>query len=322
MFEKLKTPAFLRAAREGLPEERPVSLFKVFFVFLLVFMIAGMLQSFALTPVTLVLLFTDKEYLASFSTMTELPDEGALLDTVERLLRTDAVLVATLFATVFLGVAALFYCRSIEKRSYLSMGIRKKRAAFSSLLGAVLALLLALGAASFAHLFGAVTPVTPTRTDPLLFVLLLFGLFIEGFAEELLFRGYLTVSLARGRSLGFAVLLGALLYACFHRAGVGATPIAFLNFFLFGLLSSLYMIRFGNLLGTAVLHAVWSVGIGLVFGSPVSGNALPVSLLSLSPVEGSSFLSGGAFGLEGGIAVTCVLTLGVALLGMIPTKED
>jgi len=85
MFEKLKTPAFLRAAREGLPEERPVALFKVFFAFLLVFMIAGMLQSFALTPVTLVLLFTDKEYLASFSTMTELPDEGALLDTVEQL---------------------------------------------------------------------------------------------------------------------------------------------------------------------------------------------------------------------------------------------
>ena len=69
MFEKLKTPAFLRAAREGLPEERPVALFKVFFAFLLVFMIAGMLQSFALTPVIISVKSTPHLLAISYTTL-------------------------------------------------------------------------------------------------------------------------------------------------------------------------------------------------------------------------------------------------------------
>lgn len=322
MFEKLKTPAFLRAAREGLEGKPRLSLWKMLFVFLLLHLIAGMLQSVALTPVMAVLLLTNEKYLASFSALTETQDEQLLLDTVESLLSTDAVFVAMLFATVFLAAVAVFYCRIIEKRSFLSMGFRKKRGAGASLLGVIFAALLLLGAVVFARAFGALRFQGATQTDPLWLVLLFFALLVEGVATEIFFRGYLMVSLARGQSLGASVLIGSFLFAYFHRAGEGASLIALLNFFLFGVLLSLYMIRFGSLFGAAALHAAWNVGLGLVCGSPVSGVTPPVSLLSFTWAEDAVLLNGGSFGLEGGIAVTCVLTLGIALLGMVRTKED
>lgn len=322
MFEKLKTPAFLRSARESLAGQMPPPVFKTLLLFLLVYIVTGILQSFLLTPVLLVQLFTNKEYFSRFSDAVTTGDQAPLLEITEQMMGSDAVRVANLFATVMICAAAVFFCRVIEKRSLSSMGFRKRRAFSSALLGAGFALLLLCGAFAFAYFFGSVTFSFATDTSPTLLLLFFLGFLVQGLAEETLFRGYLTVSLARGRSLSAAVLVGSFLFAYFHRAGEGATPLAFLNFFLLGVLLSLYMIRFGNLFGAAVLHAMWNVGLGLVAGSPVSGEAYPISIFSITFAEGASFIHGGAFGLEGGIAATCALAVGIALLGMMPTRED
>ena len=321
MFEKLGTPAFLREAREG-GEGKPFSLWRTLLVFLLVYAITNLLQSFALTPVLLGMVFSNGEILSLFSSGAYLENETLIYDTVERMLASNAVLVLTLFATALVALTAIVYCRSFEKRSLSSMGLRKRRAFSSSLIGCVLALLLLGGAVVFCFFFGACT-LSPSGTVkiPLLLFLLL-GFFVQSFAEEVLFRGYLMASLGRGMKTSSALLLSAHLFAFFHQANAGVTPLAFLNLFLFGVLASLYMIRTGSLFGTAVLHAVWNIAQGLLFGSAVSGQNLPVSLFSLSLNENAVILNGGAFGLEGGLAVTCVLSLGVALLGMVKTRED
>lgn len=322
MFEKLKKPAFLRSAREGLAEGVPVSLFKTLFTFLVLYLVAGLLQSVLLTPVTLGILFSNEKYASMLSSVLETQDQTPILEAMEELLASNAVVIASLFATVALAVAALVCCRAVEKRPLLSMGIRKKRAVSSALLGFALAFLLLLGSAAFAYFFGAVSFVPASGTKWGVLALLLFGFLVRGFAEEALFRGYLMVSLARGRSLWTSVLVSSFLSAYFHRTGAAVNGVAFLNFFLFGMLASLFMIRFGSLFGAAALHAGWNVGQALLLGSPVSGEVFPTSLGTFLPAEGATLVSGGAVGLEGGIAVTCLLTLGVALLGMVRTKED
>lgn len=320
MFEKLKTPAFLKAARDT--SGKPFSLAKTLLVFLLVYIIATFLESAVLSPVMLALFFTREEYLTSFRSAMTSGDQTAMLEAVDRLAASEAVVVATLFAASAAAVAAIVYCRMIEKRSFLSMGIRKKRAVSSSLFGALFALLLVFGALAFALAFGACTVSFGETPRPSMLLLLFFGFLLEGFAEEVLFRGYLTVSLARGKSLRASIFVGALLFAYFHRAGAGVTPLAFLNFFLFGVLASLYMIRGGNLFGAAALNGFFKIGMVLFLGSPVSGQKYSASLLSLSLAEDAALLHGGAFGLEGGLAVTCALTFGIALLLMARTKED
>lgn len=320
MFEKLKTPAFLREARTT--PGKPFSLAKALLVFLLVYIIASFAQSVVLTPVMLALLLSNEEYLASLSSVMESGDTAPMLEAVDRLLATDAVACATLFVAAVAAVTAIVYCRFVEKRSLSTMGMRKKRALTSSLLGALFALFLVGLALIFLLSFGVCT-VSPTQVkSPLMLLLLFFGFLVEGFAEEVMFRGYITVSLARGRSLTFAILLGSFLFAYFHRAGAGITPLAFVNFFLLGILLSLYTVRGGNLFGAAVLHGFFKIGTGLLLGSPVSGQRYSTSLFSLSTAEGATLLHGGAFGLEGGIAITCALTVGIALLLMTRTQED
>ena len=321
MFEKLGTPLFLKEVRGNEENARPFSLFKTLLIFLLVYGIANFLQGVFLTPVVLVVLFSSEGVWELFSDATALED-GRLEALTERMLRSDAVLVATLVATAAVIVCAVFYCRLVEKRSFLSMGIRKKDALPSALAGAGTALLLLLLALLFGTVFGAVSLDGLGKVRPGLLLLLFLGFLVQGFAEEVLFRGYLMTSLSRGTSLFSAMVISSLLFSFFHRANAGVTPLAFLNLFLFGILASLYMIRGGNLFGAAALHALWNIGEGLILGSPVSGELLPTSLLSLSLAEDAALLHGGAFGLEGGIAVTFALTLGIAVLAMMKTREN
>ena len=300
---------------------RPFSLWRTLLAFFLVYAIANLLQGLLLTPVLLGVLFTSEDAWGILSDVTAIED-GRLEALTERMLRADAVLVATLLATAVLILVSLFYCRAVEKRSLLSMGIRKKGAVSSALLGAGAALVLLLLVFLFGTVFGVLSLKGAGTVRVPLLLLLLLGFLVQGFAEEILFRGCLMTSLAKGTSLSFAMILSSLLFSFIHRANAGVSPLAFLNLFLFGILASLYMIRGGNLFGAAALHALWNIGEGLILGSPVSGELLPTSLFSLTLAENASLLHGGAFGLEGGIAVTFALTMGIAVLGMMKTRED
>ena len=319
MFEKLGNPLFLKESRGDMM--RPFSLGKTLLAFFVLFLITNLLQGLLLAPVLLVLLFTSEDAWGILSDATAIED-GRLEALTERMLRADAVLVATLLATVVIALASLFYCRAVEKRSLLSMGIRKKGALSSALLGAGAALVLLALVLLFGRVFGVLSVGGVGQVRLPLLLLLLLGFLVQGFAEEILFRGYLMTSLSKGMSLSAAMIISSFLFSFFHRANTGVTPLAFLNLFLFGILASLYMIRGGNLFGAAVLHAFWNIGEGLILGSPVSGELLPTSLLSLSFAENATLLHGGAFGLEGGIAVTFALTMGIAVLGLMKTRED
>ena len=150
MFEKLKTPAFLRSAREGLAEGKPIPVFKTLLTFLLAYIVAGLLQGFLMTPAMLVLLFTNEEYLAQFSETLTTGDQTPLYELTERMMASDGVIVAKLFGAVAAAGVAVFCCRVMDRRSLFSMGIRKKRAFSSALFGAGVALLLLFGAVAFA----------------------------------------------------------------------------------------------------------------------------------------------------------------------------
>lgn len=95
-------------------------------------------------------------------------------------------------------------------------------------------------------------------------VLFLLGYLIQGMAEELLYRSYLMVTIARRYSMTLAVLISALSYA----AGAVEAPLALLNGMLFGIFAALYLIRRGNIWGIGAFHAAWSFVRDIVFGTP------------------------------------------------------
>jgi len=152
-------------------------------------------------------------------------------------------------------------------------------------------------------------------------LLIFAGFLIQGLSEELLCRGLLMLSfsrlgLANGRknSAVLGVVLSALIFAALHLVNNGISPLALLNLFLFGLFAGFYYLWRGNIWGIAAFHSMWNFTQGNVFGVLVSGNDFGTTLLSSVSHPEGALVNGGSFGLEGGLAVTIVLTLGTIFI--------
>ena len=64
---------------------------------------------------------------------------------------------------------------------------------------------------------------------------------------------------------------------------------------------------------------MWNFVQGNIFGIPVSGMKIKASVLSFSQ-QGNYLINGGDFGLEGGLAVTLVLVVSIALTVLLKRK--
>lgn len=140
---------------------------------------------------------------------------------------------------------------------------------------------------------------------------LLLLLLIPAAAEEVLFRGYPLALLTEGLGVKWGIGLTSGLFGLLHLANPGLTLVAAVNLFLAGVLLALVVIRTGSLWWGIGVHLGWNWSTWWLLGQPVSGIPAGEAPLLSFTAEGPSWLSGGAFGLEGSLAAT-VLLLGSA----------
>ncbi len=212
----------------------------------------------------------------------------------------------------FAGVYLLLWIwiRWIEKRPFKSMGLTAPNKLSQFGWG------LLIGAGMFSLAVGALWAMGNYRlaTPPMLnfgAIIVLAGWLVQGPAEELLFRGWILPVLAARYRMWVGVFLSAAMFAVMHSLNPNLNVIAVLNLFLFGVFTALFALRQENVWGVFGIHAVWNWVQGNVFGLPVSGmSATGGTLLSLTEA-GADWLTGGAFGPEGGAAVSVVLGVGI-----------
>lgn len=147
-----------------------------------------------------------------------------------------------------------------------------------------------------------------------LLLLLLLGWMVQAGAEELLARGLVLPVFGARFGVPAGVAISALLFAAIHLFNPHLTALAILNFLLFGLFAALFAIYEGGLWGIFAIHATWNWAQSNLFGFAVSGAAEKSQALFNLMETGPDWLTGGAFGPEGGIAVTLVLILSTVLL--------
>ncbi len=230
-----------------------------------------------------------------------------------------------LFATLATVGAVLLYCLVTEKRSLLSLGFVRRGALTEYAVGLLGGLAMFGAGVLLCVVLGTLT-LTPTDPMPSWRLLLLFfvGFLIQGMSEELLCRSYLMVSLSRGCPLWACAVTNALLFSLIHIGNPGVTVIALVNIFLFGLFASMLTLRRGSIWMVGALHSMWNFAQGNLFGIPVSGMGGIASPLRAEAAEGTwqTLVNGGAFGLEGGLAVTAVLAAACAVALLLPTKKS
>jgi membrane protease YdiL (CAAX protease family) len=133
--------------------------------------------------------------------------------------------------------------------------------------------------------------------------LLLFAL--VGLKEEILSRGYCLFVFRQMRRLWLAVLLSSIFFTLFHATNPNLQVVGLLNIFLAALLFSFMTVKTGNLWMAIGFHITWNYFQGTVFGFPVSG--IQLNSLYHIQIRYHNLLTGGLFGLEGGLPATGIL---------------
>jgi hypothetical protein len=136
---------------------------------------------------------------------------------------------------------------------------------------------------------------------------------VQGPAEETLFRGWLMRALSARYRPWVGVIGSAVVFSLAHSLNGGIGLLGYLSLFLFGSCAALLALREGGLWEAGAWHGVWNWMMGDVLGFTLDG--LPhVGLFRAIHGTGSDFITGGAFGPDGGIGCIAVLLAAIAVL--------
>lgn len=147
---------------------------------------------------------------------------------------------------------------------------------------------------------------------------------LAGAFEEVFFRGYMLQTFARAGFGEAAVVLTAVLFAVAHTGNEGAGVLSTINTALAGIWFGAAYLKTRNLWFPTGIHVVWNWMQGAVFGIEISG----IRDLTTAPVlreldAGPSWLTGGAYGIEGSVACTFALIVSIAAIWKSPyVKAD
>ena len=137
---------------------------------------------------------------------------------------------------------------------------------------------------------------------------------IAGAAEESLFRGYALQTFTRAKLAWVGVLLTSLPFAAAHLANPNVSRgFTFINTAVAGVWLAAAYLRTRSLWFPLGLHWAWNWTQASLLGLPVSGiqRIAPAPLLHAMNA-GPDWLTGGAYGIEGGAA--CTVALGISTL--------
>ena len=144
-------------------------------------------------------------------------------------------------------------------------------------------------------------------------------LVVAALAEEAMFRGYPLQTLTRAKLVALGIFLTSVPFGLVHLSNPNVVPgVTFINTALAGLWFAAGYLRTRSLWLPLGLHWSWNWALGWFFGLPVSGLSLTSNPLLKATDEGPTWLTGGSYGIEGGIACTVALTLFTIFLWRTP----
>jgi membrane protease YdiL (CAAX protease family) len=157
--------------------------------------------------------------------------------------------------------------------------------------------------------------------NTLLVTLVVFA--VGALSEETLLRGYPLQTLVRSEQIILGVAVTSVLFSLGHLGNPDIGYLSLLNTLLAGVWFAAAYLKTRDLWFPFGMHLMWNWLQGPVFGINVSG----IADLSPDPVmrttdHGPAWLTGGTYGIEGGIACTVAIVLSIGLVWMVPLKAE
>lgn len=306
-----------QAVRMALEKRKGMNIFLETMVFIVIFWVCAIVQAICVTPGQMMFI----SYNADYRAVLEAGDLGKMADIALEVSGSDMMIIVSLFSSAVLILIPLLFCRLLQKRNPETLGFTRKGIVREYLLGLGVGFAMFSVAVLLCILTGALkVEGISAAFHPGMFILFVLGFMVQGMGEEALCRGYFMVSVGRRHPMWTAVFANSLVFGALHLLNTGISALAFVNLTLFGIFASLYFIKRGSIWGIGALHSAWNLVQGNFWGLQVSGMQLKCSVFLSSQIQGRSLIHGGAFGPEGGLAVSVVLAAGICLL--LRKKEE
>ncbi len=224
-------------------------------------------------------------------------------------------------STAAMIIMVLLIARFFDKMPMRTIGIKKEKLVVRYLIGLATGFAIFSAAVLICNLTGALTISVATESTLIYIPFFFMAWMIQGFSEEILCRGWMMGSICKKHSTLTGVLVNSAFFAGLHCLNAGLTPLAMLNLFLFGAFASVVFLITESIWTIAAIHSIWNMVQGNFYGISVSGNPSTTTVFSSTLIEGKELINGGAFGLEGGLGVTTVLVIGIAVAYVIYRKK-
>lgn len=210
-------------------------------------------------------------------------------------------LIANLASYIASLIFILLFVKYFEKNMLKTLGFKKNKIINSVIIGVICALfiLILIVGSIFLLTNGNFSISKNSNYKLVIIIILLFGL--QGFIEELIFRGYLMNRIAASKGKWFGVYINSLFFAIFHLANPAISYISSINIYIFGVILSLIFWYTDNIWIVGTLHGSWNIILGVVLGCYVSGIKISNTIFDLKFNSDNILLTGGSFGIEGSI---------------------
>jgi membrane protease YdiL (CAAX protease family) len=143
---------------------------------------------------------------------------------------------------------------------------------------------------------------------------------VQGFTEEIIFRGWLLQNTAVQLGPVVGVIVATLIFGLAHLTNPGVTALAALNLVLIGVLFTLIALLEGGIWAASGFHIAWNWAQSNVFGFKVSGLDIGGgSLVGVAPGD-SDAIVGGEFGFEGSVAATTTIVIGILIVIAVTSR--
>ena len=214
------------------------------------------------------------------------------------------IIIAKSFEFIGSILIVVLFIKLVDKTSFMSIGLKfsgySKDFYHGVLIGAFMISIFTIILYSIGYLL--IIDILPSISS-LLGFFLLFS--IVAINEEIVVRGYILNNLMNSFNRYVALSISSLVFMSFHLINPNLNYLAMINLFLAGLLLGIYYLHKKNIWLPIGLHLSWNFFQGPIYGFKVSG--LNTSSFIIQDVNGSDYITGGLFGLEGSIITTILM---------------
>jgi uncharacterized protein len=267
-------------------------------------------------------------FTAIFSVILFLIIRAATSDNDMSFLSTSSGMVVTSLYSLILAVLVSWFCgKFLEDLPFTAVGWSFHKSWFTqTIFGLIVGVISLIIACVLAMPTGNLS-FQPNDTADLVSILqTIFGsaivFAVAAASEEIIFRGYVLQTFSRAKLAWVGVLLTSLPFAIAHLGNPNVDYISTLNTALAGIWLGIAYLKTRSLWFAFGVHFAWNWVQGAFLGLPVSGlKQLTTSPILQSIDQGPMWLTGGSYGIEGGITCTIALIISTIIIWFMPNLK-